>query len=75
MTNEKIKKYLGTWRANGGATFPYQPCESDNKNKLFRDMKAIAKGETFVGNEWRACVWLASDERQEPILEAGGIVR
>lgn len=70
-----MKKYLGTWRANGGATFPAHPYESENKNKLFLSMKAIAKDETFVGNEWRACVWRADDERQEPILEAGGIVR
>lgn len=69
-----MKKYLGTWRANGN-TSPCECTESNNKMKLFRLMKACARGECFTGNEWRAWVWLADDERQEPILEAGGIVR
>ena len=70
-----MKKYIGTWYANGGATFPCAPIESENKNKLFRLMKACARGETFAGNGWHALVWRSDDEDQKPILEAWGIGR
>lgn len=45
-----MKKYFANFCANGSTSF-IDPIESNNKRQLIRDIKEIAKGNRFSGNE------------------------
>jgi len=70
-----MAKYIGTWSANNGSTFPDYGTryESNNKRKMAKRMKEIAQGNTYSGNKGYWAVWNSNHTiNDRPILE--GIV-
>jgi hypothetical protein len=68
-----MTEYYGDWSANNGSTYCAEPYTDTNKKRLARDMREIAKGETYEGNVgyWR--VYVLGDD--EPIVILEGMVR
>lgn len=62
--------YYANFLANNSTSYA-ESIESNNKAQLIRDIREIAEGETFIGNE---CRWWVENEEGETIA-AGGITR
>jgi hypothetical protein len=60
-------KYTGRWSVNNGSTYNYG-YESNNKYKLARKMKEIAKGNLYQGSG-RWSVFLYGDTSGQAVLE------
>jgi hypothetical protein len=63
-------KYYGYWSANNNNSYNREPYESNNKRTLAKDMKAIAKGNTFSGNhgKWEVYAGQPDENNYQPIL-------
>jgi len=62
-------KYYGYWNANNNS-YNREPYTSNNKRELAKDMRTIAKGNTFSGNcgEWSVYEGEPNEKNYEPIL-------
>lgn len=60
-------KYYANFTANNSTSFA-EPIESNNKTILIREIREIAEGETFAGNE---CRWWVENAEGETIAAGG----
>ena len=64
-----MTKYYGKWIA--GSTYSAKPYESENKERLIKELRTIAKGNAQNGRGFSWEVWIIEDGDTKVIARGG----